>query len=223
MVNTFSFCLYGPYNPRYYDPLLKTISNIHKYYPDWHIYIWCGPDVDAGYLAHLRTLANVVIRETGILGERNMIQRFFTIDEPGVDIMMVRDADSILNWRDRWAINEFLASSFQAHTIRDHRDHSASLMGGLWGIRKSAGLSIRNLYAGYTEDVSRGHRLAHDQNFLGDVVYPLVRDRLLVHYSNRMGRPGEHAVEFPFLWSEDSFCGRIDAVPKSALHFLPFR
>lgn len=141
-----------------------------------------------------------------------MIERFFAVDEPEVDVMMVRDADSYVHYRDRWAIHKFLSSPYIAHTIRDHEQHTAPLMGGLWGLRKSAGLRIRDLYASYIDNVSLGHRVAHDQNFLMDRIYPQVLGGLLVHYSEGPVFKGETAIPFPFQWTPDFFCGRIESV-----------
>jgi hypothetical protein len=105
---------------------------------------------------------------------------------------------------------------FVAHTIRDNIEHTAAMMGGLWGIRKTAGLTIRDEYSSYKEDREKGHRHAHDQNFLGDVIYPKVVSRMLVHYSNGRRKIGEDAVEFPFDWSNDIYCGRVE------LNYLEF-
>jgi hypothetical protein len=180
-------------------------------------------------IATLRGCPNVVLKKTGIEGEKNMIERFFAIDEPEVDVMMVRDADSYVHHRDRWAIRNFMATTYQAHTIRDHPQHTARLMGGLWGIRKSAGLHMRELYGSYKEDHTLGHRVAHDQNFLMDVVYPRVLATLLVHYSKGIVFKGETAIAIPFEWSPDFFCGKTEAVyqepsprldPRQPLSFL---
>lgn len=212
MVNVFSFCLYGPYNARYYPGLLENIFLAGKYFPTWKVYVYYAPDVEESMLHHLKACTSVVLRETQEHGSINMIHRFYAIDEPDVELMMVRDADSRIHWKDRWAIRDFLSKpEFVAHTIRDNVQHTARMMGGLWGMRKSAGLSIRTLYASYIEDISQGHRLAHDQNFLGDVVYPIVLPKLLVHYSNGRYLKDEHAIEFPFEWINDIYCGRIES------------
>lgn len=211
MVNVISFCLYGPYNPKYYIGLLENIFLIGKYFPDWKVYIYYAPDVTEQMVNHLKACSSVVLRETDELGPINMIHRFYAIDEPGVDLMLVRDADSRVHWKDRWAIREFVKHpEFIAHTIRDNIEHTASMMGGLWGIRKSAGLTIRDEYSSYKEDTEKGHRQGHDQNFLGDVIYPKVVYRMLVHYSNNRRKIGENAVEFPFDWVNDIYCGRIE-------------
>ena len=211
MVNVFSFCLYGPKNPRYYPGLLENIALSANYFPDWKVYVYTAPDVEESMMCQLEACDNVVIRQTGVTGAQNMIQRFYAIDEPGVDIMFVRDADSRIHWKDRWAIREFIRQpQFVAHTIRDNIEHTADMMGGLWGLRKSAGINLHDEYASYKTDVTKGHRHGHDQNFLSDVIYPKVLSRLLVHYSNRRRKVGETAVEFPFDWINDVYCGRIE-------------
>jgi hypothetical protein len=230
-MNVFSFCLYGPRNPYYYTGLLENIALAGHYFPTWKVFVYYGPDVDEEMLHHLRACTSVVLRATGVLGPANMIHRFYAIDEEGVDLMMVRDADSRIHWKDRWAIREFVRQpQFVAHTIRDNKEHTARMMGGLWGIRKSAGLNIHEQYASYKDDEAAGRRWGHDQNFLADVIYPQVVDRLLVHYSNGRLKIGETAVEFPFAWTNDIYCGRCELrfvdnpepPPLSAPRMLPF-
>lgn len=228
MMYVFSFCLYGPYNPRYYPGLLENIFLIGKYFPTYKVFVYYGSDVDKSMISHLQACSSVELRETGVIGPINMIHRFYAIDEPSVDLMFVRDADSRVHWKDRWAIRDFINHpEYVAHSIRDNAQHTAVLMGGLWGLRKAAGISIRQQYATYTEDTSNGHRHAHDQNFLADVIYPKVLSRLLVHYSNNRSHSGEHAVEFPFAWTNNIYCGRIETdfieypePPKHPLNFL---
>jgi hypothetical protein len=211
MVNALSFCLYGPENPRYYPGMLQNVDLAAKYFPDWKVYVYVAPDVDPGMVETLRSRSNVVVRDTGVTGPVNMIHRFYAIDEPEVDLMMVRDADSRIHWKDRWAIREFLRHpQFVAHTIRDNREHKAEMMGGLWGLRKSSGINVHKNYAAYAEDTSRGRRNGHDQNFLTDVIYPQVVGRLLVHYSCGRFFRNEYAIEFPFDWNNDIYCGRVE-------------
>jgi hypothetical protein len=211
MVNVFSFCLYGPENPKYYRGLLENIFLAGKYFPDWKVYVYYGSDVTEQMVNQLKACTSVVLRETGELGAINMIHRFYAIDEDGVDLMMVRDADSRIHWKDRWAIRDFIRQpQFVAHTIRDNIEHTADMMGGLWGIRKSSGLNLHHEYANYKEDTEKGPRVGHDQNFLSDVIYPKVVSNMLVHYSNKRRKVGEYAIEFPFEWSNDTYCGRVE-------------
>lgn len=218
MVNAFSFCLYGPPNQRYYTPLVENIKIALQYFPEWKVWIHYAPDVDSAFVTLLGSYTNVVLRPTGILGAANMITRFYTIDHPEVDLMIVRDADSLIHWRDRWAIQRFVESpEFVAHTIRDHRDHGTRIMGGLWGLRKTAGLNIQEQYQIYLR-APQDHGVAHDQNFLSAQIYPQVFSKMLVHYSHDHLFFGEIGEPFPFAWSETTYCGKVefpqDPIPK---------
>ena len=229
MVRVFSFCLYGPENPRYYPGMLENVELARRYFPDWKVYVYYAPDVTESMVARLSACPTVVLIPTGVTGPINMIRRFYAIDEPGVDLMMVRDADSRIHWKDRWAIRECVDSSCVAHTIRDHEEHTAHMMGGLWGLKAGSGVSLRSEYAAYVEDATRGGRVGHDQNFLADVVYPRVVSRLLVHIGKGPIFLGEtQVVKFPFEWTPDVYCGRIEDAfidrpePRSrGLDFLP--
>lgn len=215
MVNVFSFCLYGPDNPFYYRGLLENIWLIGKYFPEWKVYVYLGTDVTQSMRDWLAVCSSVVLRETGITGPKTMVHRFFAIDEPGVDLMLVRDADSRVHWKDRWAIREFLRQpQYVGHSIRDNVVHKVELCGGLWGMRKIPGVSIGALYQRYLQEyVLAGHESinGYDQTFLTYYVYPaLAGRRLLIHYSNGCLLKNEVGVEFPFAWSNETFCGRAE-------------
>lgn len=210
-MHVFSFCLFGPETPKYYRGLFENITLAETYFPDWKVYVYYAPDIPEEVTDNLRRHANVVLRPTGVHGVINTIHRFYAIDEPEVDVMFVRDADSRIQWRDRWAIRQFLAHpEFVAHSIRDHVQHTAKMLAGLWGLRKSAGLCMRDEYASYASFPNPTHVFGHDQNFLGDILYPKLKSKLLVHYSNGRVFPEEHAVEFPFQWINDVYCGRVE-------------
>lgn len=223
MVNVFSFCLYGPENPKYHDGLIENLELIRRHFPSWKVFVYVGADITEQRIQTILSYPQVVLRKTEKLGAANMIDRFFAIDEPGVDVMFVRDADSRIHWKDRWAIQSFLKSPFRFHIIRDHKEHTSPVMGGLWGMRKVEGFSIQTEYARYVEDTSLGHRWAHDQNFLADAIYPKFIKDALVHYSNRRVRIHENAVEFPFAWVGDTFCGRPENTGFRETSFQPLQ
>ena len=209
-MNVFSFCLYGPYNARYYPGMIENIQLIHRHFPEWFVFVYVGSDVAPEMVAMLRSAPRVVLRFTGKTGIENMIERFYAIDEPDVDLMVVRDADSRVHSRDRWAIHDFLASpQFVLHTIRDHKEHSASIMGGLWALRKSSGIDMHAEYEAYRANPEdRG--IALDQNFLSCRIYPKLCNRMLVHLGRGPSTPRETVRGFPTPWTERLYCGQIE-------------
>jgi hypothetical protein len=192
------------------------VQNVHligMHYPGWKVYIYVSPDVDSAFLSHISGYSNVVLKHTGKLGGINRIERLFAIDEPDVELMFVRDADSRVHWKDRWAINDFLSKpSFLAHAIRDHKDHNARLLAGLWGIRKSSGVGVRGMFETFLKNpIDLGYGTdGVDQSFLGSYIYPYIKGFLLVHYSNNLGMKGEYVVEFPFYYTDNFHCGKVD-------------
>jgi hypothetical protein len=190
--------------------MLQNIDLIGRHFPDWKVYLYTSPDVHAEFLQQVVRYSNVVLRPTGKVGIINMVERFFAIDESDVEIMFVRDADSHVHWKDRWAIRSFLSKPhFHAHAIRDHPEHTSSLMGGMWGIRKSAKLNISKQYERFMKDpIDRGYGI--DQSFLSSYVYPYIRNVLLVHIGEGPAYDREHFIRFPFPYSNTFFCGRDD-------------
>lgn len=50
----------------------------------------------------------------------------------------MRDSDSRLNARDRFAVEEWIESKKNIHSIRDHIHHCNPMNGGMWGGTKEA-------------------------------------------------------------------------------------
>jgi hypothetical protein len=241
MVNVFSFCLYGSpsqLNDKfehddceggikpggYYDGLLENIRLIQRHYPEWKVFVYTGKDVTESFINMLGTFPSVTVFPTGVLGHQNSIYRAFAIDEPGVDVMIVRDTDSRVHWKDRWAIDMFMKqTSYGVQVIRDHKGHGVRIPAGLWGMKKGVlKTKIRDLYAAW-KPVNAGcgnpndvMGFGIDQNFLGLEIYPAIRHHTVVFHSfTDMLMIGEAGVFFPFDWSNDMYCGRIEAKPQS--------
>jgi hypothetical protein len=218
MVNAFSFCLYGTDTRLYHRGFLENLELVKRYYPGWIVYVYLGTDVAPEFREYFLRDPIIRVRDTGTTGAVLMIHRFFAIDEPDVDVCFFRDADSRIHWKDRWAINDFMRSNYNAHVIRDNVQHTAMIMGGLWALRRNAlKTSMRSIFEGWTPvyagnghpDKLDGHGM--DQNFLLKTVYPLVQSTLLVHYSfKHLLYPSEKAVQFPFTWTNDIYCGRVE-------------
>lgn len=210
MVIAFSFCLYNPPNPLYYSGLLENIELIQRHFPEAYTFVYIGNDVPESFQIELQARQHVILRYTRETGPKNMIHRFFAIDEPEVDVMFVRDADSRVHWKDRWAIREFLANpNAKVHIIRDNPQHTTAIMGGLWGMKKIDNFNIRSMYEGWKSE--HEHGMGIDQNFLIDCVYPKITSVMLIHSSQPWKfRPFEELNAFPFAYTNDIYCGRIE-------------
>lgn len=210
-MNVFSFCLYNPYNKFYYEGLLENVRIIRQHFQGWGIFVYIGNDVPDWFVDVLVD-KGITIRKTGETGSINMIYRFLAIEEPEVDLMIVRDADSRVHWKDRWAIRAFVSSSYGAHVIRDNPVHCIPMLGGLWGLRRSAGVPVSCCFQNYKDDQVIVSDVGKDQTFLNLYVWPRVRQNLLVHTSIAYNTGYDTIVPFPFKWTNDIYCGRVEQV-----------
>jgi hypothetical protein len=206
-----SFCIYGS-NEKYCLGLLENINIIKKKLPDFYVFIYVGNDVPENYISLYSSYDKVKLIYTNRIGHDNMINRFFAIDEDNVELMIVRDADSRIHNRDLWCINHFIESHFSAHTIRDHPYHVAKIMGGLWGLKK--GLlndKIKNIYSFYNNKGSVINQIQHDQYFLKDAIYNLIKKNLIVYINDYKLclENGENICLIPFPIINNDFCGQV--------------
>ena len=135
-----------------------------------------------------------------------MVWRFFAIDEPGVETMHVRDADSRCHIRDRWCINQFMKSDHLAYTIRDSSSHQIRMMGGLWGCR-ALPFSVRELYLQHRKDIQKlVWGFGHDQNFLGLYFWPRVKHSF-ASYGYAKVEPDEHYTPIDESLPKTPHCG----------------
>jgi hypothetical protein len=73
--------------------------------------------------------------------------------------------------REKAAVDEWIASGYSVHSMRDHPSHGRPLNGGMWGGVKGALADIEALVAAFGAHVT----YEADQDFLGSVVYPRVQ------------------------------------------------
>jgi hypothetical protein len=163
--------------------MIRNAQQILEQFPDWQVWIYMAQDVPEETRSKLRKFTNVVVLP---VSKGNMIDRFTAIDDPRVELMMVRDADSRIHARDAGCVRDFEKSSKSFHIIRDHNGHWYKILGGMWGMRREAfaylgAKSIRELYQKFTGEQNNA-AYGHDQDFLAQFVYPkLSMSNLLVH------------------------------------------
>ena len=200
----FSFCLYGPYTDKYYRGLVENVALIRTHYPKSEIVVYASPEA-----ATFVQCLDVTLHVTGEHGSRNMAYRFIPAFMSDYDFVCVRDTDSRIHGRDRWCIDTFLDSPYTAYTIRDHMWHAYRMMGGLWGCKGSIPLSIDLLMSNVATSPD-GYTM--DTTILEHIVYPLVRDTLVVFShvpSGVLNDPTEKVwvIEHPVV--KDEFCGNV--------------
>lgn len=201
----FSFCLYGPYTDKYYRGLLENVALIREHYPAWTIAVYASP------LAHefvMRECPGVKVYPTGREDAVNTLYRFLPIADRYFDVVCVRDTDSRIHARDRWCIERFIESPYQAYTIRDHAWHRYRVMCGLWGCKR-ANITRAEIEKGIAEAIPNYRA---DADFVECAIYPkIVRDMVVYCYrtDGLFDDPIEKVelIQYPIL--DKAFCGNV--------------
>jgi len=171
-----SFSLWGD-NPKYTVGAIKNALLAQIIYPEWICRFYIGNDVPQHIRNKLDDL-NVEIMEMGDTGWNGMFWRFLAADS--YDIVICRDTDSRLNLRERVAVDEWLKSGKDFHIMRDHPYHAIEILGGMWGARNGILKGIEGMITNYDKgDYDNKHQV--DQNFLREIVYPIVNNSSFVH------------------------------------------
>ena len=132
-----SFCLYGQ-KALYYLGAEKNIEEAKEIYPDYICRFYCTKDVPN--LEKLKSLAESGECELIVpnLPSPPVFWRILACDDPSVDICLQRDCDSIVNHREKAAVDEWLNSGKTLHFMHDCKaGHFHKIMAGMWGIRKT--------------------------------------------------------------------------------------
>lgn len=110
----------------------------------------------------------------------SMLWRMDPIFEPGVELVVCRDIDSLPMHRDRKMLEAFTASRGGVHVIHDSESHSGPLMGGM--------IAVKPEHFPFGKDEWEAAKGAYDlsehgsdQRFLNSFLYPKVASKLLVH------------------------------------------
>lgn len=177
MTKIIAFSLWGN-NPKYVVGAIKNAQLAQSIYPGWTCRFYIGNDVSDNNKAKILDFSNSEIVEMGDTGWNGLFWRFFAADSD--NIVISRDTDSRLNYREKAAVDEWLSSDADFHIMRDHPYHATAILGGMWGCRNSVLKGICQIISDYDKrDYNNKYQV--DQNFLREIVYPIVRDRSITH------------------------------------------
>jgi hypothetical protein len=172
---------YSLYNniPKYTtNAIINCILSPHVY-PDWICRFYVDETVPKEMIQLLKTFKHVEIIEMPIhKGSEAMLWRFLPASDKDVDMMISRDADSWLSTREAWCVAEWIESNKDFHIIRDHCYHSQKIMGGMWGCTNGTIPNMKELVEEYSKNNT------YDQGFLAEKIYPLIQNKLYVHYGH---------------------------------------
>lgn len=172
-----SFSLWGT-NPIYNVGAIRNAELAKEIYPEWTCRYYYGTSTLDSTIEKLKTFNNVELINMDVAGDwTGMFWRFYPASDNDVDVVIVRDCDSRLNMREKYAVEEWLNSDKGFHIMRDHPAHGTEILGGMWGSKKGVIINMKELIDEYV----KGNFWQVDQNFLREKIYPIVRLDSIVH------------------------------------------
>lgn len=190
MKNLVVYSLWGN-DPKYWIGAKTNIELVKKHFPNWKCRFYIDNNCSQELINTL-VLDNVeiVMMDSGNYNYRNISERFnhnglfwrfIPLSEDDVDVVLSRDCDSRFTEREVLAINEWLQSDKNFHIMRDHPYHRVPILAGMWGARKGILKNINQLLQYWNQYQNKGRFHAEDQDFLGQIIYPIVINNSFEH------------------------------------------
>lgn len=202
-----AFSLWGD-DPRYTLGALQNASLAKLVYPDWMCRFYVGKDTPTHIVNLLSEFNNVEIiyqEDEGGVG-LGTLWRFAAASDPEVEVLIVRDCDSRLWFREKAAVEEWLESDKDFHIMRDNHQHTTPILAGMWGVK---GFLLKDIKEWMNDYLSEDFWQV-DQNFLRDVVYPKIKGNAFVHDEFFENEPFPTARDpLHFVGQAYAGCGRI--------------
>lgn len=177
--NVISFSLWGT-APFYAYGAMINLVLARSVYPGWTCRFYVGADVPRACVAFLREHgADVRTIEAEYPGV-GLFQRFLVMNDRSVGRFLVRDCDARLSTAEAELVQRWIDSGLPFHVMRDHVLHNELMIGCLWAGRTDCGIDIVDLMRRYFT-AGPSAKYGEDQRMLGRMLWPLIRDRCLVH------------------------------------------
>lgn len=175
----------------YFNVLMKKLV-----YPDWMIKVYVDKITSDKYFNFFKELTYsygiVVITNTPDTLCKSMLWRMKPIFDKGTEVVICRDADALLSYREANIVNEFVESEYLVHGIHDNHAHTVPLMGGMCGFKAA---EIAAHYNGYDHMLSnysgKIDKRGSDQDFLTKEIYYRWKEKMMLH--NFLGTDSECA------------------------------
>lgn len=180
MKNIIAFSLWGD-NPMYWVGALRNIELAKEYYPGWICRFYIDEESRTDLIESIKGDNVEVILVSSKDSFHGMFWRFWASIDDDVDIFISRDCDSRITEREVCAVNEWLESDKDFHIMRDHPYHQVPILSGMWGSKNNSLSNINDLLNEWEIFPNKGRYNAEDQDFLGQLIYPIMNGKTLEH------------------------------------------
>ena len=208
-----SYSLFAPNGKAIADKYLSGLKANwvakQQHFPEWEMMVYHDRNLPETHLEFMREsgIRHELRHPTRGAGE-GYFWRFLPISDPECSIVLIRDMDSVLNVREKAAVQEWIGSDATFHVMRDHRNHRQPIMAGMWGCKRNPQIDVRQLMDSWHEF----NRYGCDQRFLKHFVWPTIKESVMTHDSHpdwaRVHAP-EGLRPFPEHAEFDGFVGQV--------------
>lgn len=205
MKNIVAYSLWGD-NPMYWVGALRNIELINKFYPGFIARFYIDKNSKQDLIDTIKGDNVEIILVDSKDSFHGMFWRFWAVEDPEVDIFLSRDCDSRISERESTAVQEWLRSNKDFHIMRDHPYHTVPILGGMWGCRNGIlrEVGISKLIERWDKFDKKGD----DQDFLGRVIYPYIKNHAMEHSEFNL-RFGGEIRPFPNVRQNYEFVGDV--------------
>jgi len=177
--NVISFSLWGTAPFYGYGAMINLVLS-RTIYPGWTCRFYVDATVPPACIAFLRDngadVRNIEDEYPGV----GLFQRFLVMNDATVGRFLVRDCDARLSADEADLVRRWTASDYPFHAVRDHVMHNELMIGCTWAGRTDCGIDIVELMRRYFINGPTA-KYGHDQRMLGLMLWPLIRNRCMVH------------------------------------------
>ncbi len=193
--NVISFSLFGD-SPRYCENAVINAKKVSKIYPFWTCRFYCSTDVPKEIIQRLKDEnADVIIKDKTQDIKDMLFWRFSVISDKTIDRYIVRDCDSVISFKEAKAVDSWVKSDKKFHIMRDYYTHTDLILAGMFGGVQGLFNDIEKMISDFKNQThtSRTHL---DQNFLAQLVWPSIKNDVLIHDSCFTHKDGK-SIDFP--------------------------
>ena len=176
--NVIAFSLWGK-NPRYLRGAIDNATQAPIIYPGWTLRYYLDVSVPQEVTEALESMQTEIVVEPQDQSLRQRLGwRFKVANDQSVARFLVRDVDSVINQREAWAVNEWIASDEWFHVMRDWWTHTDLILAGMWGGVSGTLPDLHRMLKDFRSPTLETPNI--DQMFLRHSVWPLIRKHCLV-------------------------------------------
>ena len=192
--NIIAFSLFGNL-ARYCETSLINVDLANEIYPEWTCRFYVDGSVPTDVQRRLEEKGAEVIQVNAKQCELSgLFWRFLVMDDPTVQHFLLRDADSLVSWRERAAVDEWLKSDKWFHLMHDFYSHTELILAGMWGGRTGVLTNIEQHIRDYVETGRYLSNRVMDQHYLRYCIWPTVAQSVMNHDSQGFDPQG---IPFP--------------------------